>query len=216
MSFVGSTKLGLPFAAVLGITPGSAHLHFVPRPAFTGAVTSLPFVFLGAVRGRFFLPSNFELPTCARAKIGSSPFTPPVRFSPAWTDCHRDYSTKNRTSDLRSSFASASFRSSSLAGHGDPSGQAAPTETCAAKSPVTSSDRPTFAAAIFPSANWSFHNHRTGCAATSAAIRATSRSIGRTGRAVRPDGLAPAPSFPRPPSEVSGINASIAIDAFPS
>jgi hypothetical protein len=103
------------------------------------------------------------------------------------------------------------------AGQADPSGQSAPTETRAAKSPVTSSDLPTFASpattAIFPSARWSFHNHRTGCAATSAAIRTTARSIGR---AFRPNGSAMVPSFPRPPSVVSGTNASTAIDARPS
>ena len=56
-------------------------------------------------------------------------------------------------------------------------------------------------------------NHRTGCAATSAAIRTTARSIGRAGR---PDGLAPVPSFSRPSSVVSGANASITVDACPS
>jgi hypothetical protein len=100
-------------------------------------------------------------------------------------------------------------------GHGDPSGQAALTETRAAKSPVTS-DLPTFAAPatteIFPSAHWSFHNHRTGCAATSAATRTTARNADRDGRSARPDGFAPAPSFPRPPFVVSGTNASIATD----
>jgi hypothetical protein len=46
-----------------------------------------------------------------------------------------------------------------------------------------------------------------------ATTRTTASSIGRAGR---PAGFTPVRSFPRPPSEVSGTNASIAMGACPS